>query len=362
MTRRLPLALAALACLLALPAPALAHGLHAAPGEGERSVLGYVSLGISHMNGGWDHLLFIAGIVVLAGTIKGAAKLISLFVAGHSLTLLVATLAGWQLNAAGVDVVIALSLVFIGWRVLRGRPARWAPTLAAIFAFGLVHGLGLSTRLQELDLPAGGALVARILAFNLGVEVGQLTALAVLVTVGYVVVDMLLADDLARGRRLAAGGLIATGLVAALGLSFLALQPDEPAPAAAAATAANANCTDGPCTPAAPPISVGEAHFHPDRAFYPPGKAPGNDELLQALAHNLIVVKYRADLPQAEQQALAQWAQEVPVGPVVVSGGTQMPFEVGAVTRERILTCPQANLKQLTAFRDRWLDGLLRRQ
>jgi len=77
------------------------------------------------MVGGWDHLLFIAGIVVLAGAALRAAKLISFFVLGHSTTLLVATLAGWRLNADAVDVAIAISVAYIGWRILRGRPEEW---------------------------------------------------------------------------------------------------------------------------------------------------------------------------------------------------------------------------------------------
>ncbi len=75
------------------------------------------------MVGGWDHLLFIAGVVLLAGQLFRAAKLVSLFVAGHSLTLLIATLAGWRFNPELVDVLIALSLAYIGWRILAGRPS-----------------------------------------------------------------------------------------------------------------------------------------------------------------------------------------------------------------------------------------------
>lgn len=98
MGRRLLLvfALGAIAAALLTPTPALAHGFH---GGAATSVADFLSLGIRHMLGGWDHLLFIAGIVVLARDATSAAKLISLFVAGHSTTLLVATLAGWQLNA-----------------------------------------------------------------------------------------------------------------------------------------------------------------------------------------------------------------------------------------------------------------------
>src|SRR5688572_22995103 len=100
----------ALLLALVLPATASAHALFGS-NDPDRPVIEYLTLGFAHMVGGWDHLLFITGVVLLAGNLKTAAKLVSLFVAGHSLTLLVATLAEWQLNATAVDVVIALSLV-----------------------------------------------------------------------------------------------------------------------------------------------------------------------------------------------------------------------------------------------------------
>src|SRR5215210_7617717 len=138
--------------LLAAPSAALAHGLDG-NADPNRPVVAYLWLGIRHMLGGWDHLLFIAAVVLLAGGLRPAAKLISLFVLGHSLTLLVGTLAGWQLDPNGVDVVIALSLVYVGAEGFRrGRRDRRIVG-AIVFAFGLVHGLGLSTRLQGLGLP-----------------------------------------------------------------------------------------------------------------------------------------------------------------------------------------------------------------
>src|SRR5215203_4024385 len=114
---------------LAAPSTALAHGIH---GEAE-TIPEFVRLGIRHMVGGWDHLLFILGIVFLAGQPLRAAKLVSLFVLGHSLTLLIATLAGWRANAGVVDVVIALSLAFVGWRIYAGRPRIWSGTQLAVF-------------------------------------------------------------------------------------------------------------------------------------------------------------------------------------------------------------------------------------
>src|SRR5215210_6652383 len=155
---------------LLLPETSIAHGLAGGYDPG-RAVLDYVWLGFWHMLAGWDHLLFIAGILLLAGSVKTAAKLISLFVLGHSITLLTATLAGWRLDPTLVDAVIALSLVYVGVQALRGRPENVRLMAAVDFGFGLVHGLGLSTRLQDLGLPDGG-LVIRVVLFNVGVEVG----------------------------------------------------------------------------------------------------------------------------------------------------------------------------------------------
>ena len=205
-----------LACL-ALPANASAHALFG-DHDPSRPLIEYLTIGFGHMVLGWDHLLFIAGVVLLAGSLKTAAKLITLFVAGHSLTLLVATLAEWKLNATAVDVVIALSLVYVGVQGWRGRPESLRVFGAVVFAFGLVHGLGLSTRLQDLGLPDDG-VVARVLLFNLGVELGQLAALTVIVVVG-----TFLARDLGERRDEIRGysffGIAVAGLVAAAIISF----------------------------------------------------------------------------------------------------------------------------------------------
>jgi hydrogenase/urease accessory protein HupE len=225
MSRRAHIALrtATLASLAVLTAPAsaLAHGLDA-DADPNRPVVDYLALGIRHMLGGWDHLLFIAGVVLLAGGLRTAAKLVSVFVAGHSLTLLIATLAGWQLNAELVDAVIALSLVYVGVLGLRrGRTGNDLQLVAAgVFAFVLVHGLGLSTRLQHLGLPEEG-LVERIVLFNVGVEIGQVSALAAMVGIGTLIARRL--PNPRELRRYTFGALTASGLLAAATLFPAAL-------------------------------------------------------------------------------------------------------------------------------------------
>jgi hydrogenase/urease accessory protein HupE len=211
---------AALAAIAALTAPevASAHALFA-DHDPNRPVAEYAWIGFWHMVGGWDHVLFALGVVLVARTPRSAAKLISLFVAGHSLTLLVATLVGWQLDAAVVDVVIALSLVYIGVLGLRGRPEQLTGVGVAVFAFGLAHGLGLATRLQDLGLPDSGVLI-RVLVFNIGVELGQLAALGLIIGIGTLIVRR--ARLGVRDARLAYVMLVASGLLAALTLSLQA--------------------------------------------------------------------------------------------------------------------------------------------
>jgi hypothetical protein len=120
---------------------------------------------------------------------------------------------GWRINPTLADVVIALSVVFVGVVGLVGRPKdnRWFA--AVVLGFGLVHGLGLSTRLQDLGLPVDtGAMLARVIAFNIGAELDQLVA----------VLGIFMLGDLLRTRiswskapRLTHGALVAAGLVAA---------------------------------------------------------------------------------------------------------------------------------------------------
>jgi hydrogenase/urease accessory protein HupE len=207
--------------MAATAAPASAHGIDRT-GHG---VSDFLKSGVTYMFLGWDHLLFVAGILLLAREIRRAAVLISTFAAGHSITLIIATLATWRVDATVVDIVIALSLVFVGVVGWRGPPRRWGWFTAAVFGFGLVHGLGLATRLQALYFPDGGVL-DRVIAFNVGVEIGQLLAILGIVVLGELLTHSgFLTERLtARAKiRLANGGLIAAGLVAAAILAVTGL-------------------------------------------------------------------------------------------------------------------------------------------
>ncbi len=145
----------------------------------------YIHLGAKHMVTGYDHLLFLLGVVFYLLRLRDVAVLVSLFALGHSVTLIVGVLADLRVSPYLVDAVIGLSVVYKGFDNLQGFSALLGERpdeRAAVFAFGLFHGLGLATKLRQLGLDDDG-LLANLLAFNLGVELGQFAALCVIVMV-----------------------------------------------------------------------------------------------------------------------------------------------------------------------------------
>jgi hypothetical protein len=144
-------------------------------------------LGAKHMVTGYDHLLFLVGVIFFLYRLKDVFLYVSLFTIGHSVTLLGGALGGVHANPYLVDAVIGVSVVYKAFENMGGFKALlWAPdTRAAVLAFGLVHGFGLATKLQEYSLSRNG-LVTNIVSFNGGVEIGQFLALtAVLIGLGF---------------------------------------------------------------------------------------------------------------------------------------------------------------------------------
>lgn len=181
-------------CLVLLASgAAAAHGvpdgdaLFIESGSGLR-LLPFLYLGAKHMVSGYDHLLFLFGVIFFLYRLREVALYVTLFAAGHSATLLLGVLGGLHVNAYLVDAVIGLSVVYKALDNLGAfqRLLGWQPdTRAAVLLFGLVHGFGLATKLQDLSLSREG-LVPNMLAFNAGVEVGQLLALAgILIAMGF---------------------------------------------------------------------------------------------------------------------------------------------------------------------------------
>ena len=143
-------------------------------------IIPYLYLGAKHMVTGYDHLLFLVGVVFFLRRLKDVLIYVTLFSLGHSTTLLLGVLAGIRVDPYAVDALIGFSVVYIvfdnlgGFRTLFGiQPnTRWA-----VLGFGLVHGFGLATKVQELNPPADG-LLPNIIGFNVGIELGQLLALS----------------------------------------------------------------------------------------------------------------------------------------------------------------------------------------
>ena len=175
--------------------------------------LRYFQIGITHMLTGYDHLAFVFGIVFFLTRFKDIIKYVTAFTLGHSITLVIATFMAIKINYFLIDAIIALSVVYIAFQNLDGFKKFFeskAPNmLAMIFGLGLIHGLGLSTRLQQLPLSYDRSdMLLNIISFNVGIEVGQIAALAVML---FVIAIMRKSSWFSRFSTLANVFLIALG-------------------------------------------------------------------------------------------------------------------------------------------------------
>ena len=179
--------------LLTAGATVLAHPMDGTNAGFVQSVDGpapgpFLYLGAKHMVTGYDHLLFLVGVIFFLYRLKDVLLYVSLFTLGHSLTLLVGVLGDVSVNAYAIDAIIGLSVVYKGFENVDGfeRVFHVKPNAKiAVLVFGLFHGLGLATKLQDFMVSDNG-VVANILSFNAGVEIGQFLALAaVLALLGY---------------------------------------------------------------------------------------------------------------------------------------------------------------------------------
>jgi hypothetical protein len=182
-----------LICGLVFPIPAGAHNVSQRDASFVQSNRGaaiapFLYLGAKHMVTGYDHLAFLVGVVFFLYRLKDIVQYVSLFTLGHSITLLAGVLGGIHANSYVVDAIIGFSVVYKAFDNMNGFPRLlgFAPnTKLAVWLFGLFHGFGLATKLQELDLAKNG-LVTNILSFNVGVEIGQVLALtAVLIGLSF---------------------------------------------------------------------------------------------------------------------------------------------------------------------------------
>ena len=145
----------------------------------------YLWLGAKHMVTGYDHLLFLVGVIFYLKSLRIIAVFVSLFALGHSITLISGVWLGLDVNPFLVDAIIGLSVAYKGFDNLQGFDKLFGDSpdqKLAVFIFGLFHGLGLATKLQDLGLAEDG-LLANLISFNLGVELGQLVALVAIVLI-----------------------------------------------------------------------------------------------------------------------------------------------------------------------------------
>jgi hypothetical protein len=143
------------------------------------AIAAFVYLGAKHMVTGYDHIAFLVGVIFFLYRLKGIVQYVSLFTLGHSITLLGGVLGGVHANPYVIDAIIGFSVVYKAFDNMDGfrRFLGFEPnTKVAVLIFGLFHGFGLATKLQELDLSKNG-LVTNIVSFNVGVEIGQVMAL-----------------------------------------------------------------------------------------------------------------------------------------------------------------------------------------
>jgi hydrogenase/urease accessory protein HupE len=153
--------------------------------EAQGSFSQYVVLGVEHIWLGFDHLLFVACLVWIAGRWRRVVTTVTGFTVGHSITLAAAALDLVTVPIRTVEVLIALSIVLLAVELARGRSdtITWRYPLAVSSGFGLLHGFGFAAVLKEVGLPQDGLLSA-LMAFNMGIELGQLAFVAALMAVG----------------------------------------------------------------------------------------------------------------------------------------------------------------------------------
>ena len=173
---------------LVLMSPALfAHGV----AEGDKGyiqeiygvhIIPFIYLGAKHMVTGYDHLLFLVGIIFFLYRLKDIGLYVSLFAIGHSITMLVGVYYNISMNAYIIDAIIGFSIVYKALDNL-GAYQRWfgyqPNTKIATLIFGLIHGFGLAVKIQEYEVPKDG-LLANLISFNIGVELGQFMALCII--------------------------------------------------------------------------------------------------------------------------------------------------------------------------------------
>ena len=180
-----PLAIAALLLIAITPSDVLAHGVAKGDKGYIQAIFGvhlipFAYLGAKHMVTGYDHLLFLLGVIFFLYRLKDIGLYVTLFAVGHSTTLLLGVLTGVSVSSYLIDAIIGLSVVYKALDNI-GAFRRWfgfqPDAKAATLIFGLFHGFGLATKILDFEMSPAG-MIPNLVAFNVGVELGQLLALS----------------------------------------------------------------------------------------------------------------------------------------------------------------------------------------
>ena len=184
------LLLVSLLCLVGAPSEVFAHTVAKGDKGYIQAIFGvhlipFAYLGAKHMVTGYDHLLFLLGVIFFLYRLKDIGLYVTLFAIGHSTTLLIGVLTGVSVSSYLIDAIIGLSVVYKALDNL-GAFQRWfgfqPNTQAATLIFGLFHGLGLATKILDFKMAPVG-MIPNLVAFNVGVEIGQLLALSAILVV-----------------------------------------------------------------------------------------------------------------------------------------------------------------------------------
>lgn len=353
-----PLVLAAITALLALTAsPATAHGVGG--DAGHRTILGFIPLGFEHMLLGWDHLLFVAGVLLISKDWLRAAKLISIFVLGHSTTLIIATLAGWRVNADVVDIIIGVSVIFVGLVGMFFPTVKWGPFAAIVFVFGLVHGLGLATRLQDAGLPEDGVLW-RVIAFNVGIEAGQLTAVMMMVVVAMLLTSFIKDAPEASMRKLGSVVVFAGGAAATAIVTYQSFTNDKTAEdltagqiAGDAVTVTSSSCVAGDRETPLPAVGG-----HTAKAFFEPTEEAPLGDFGHSVADGYVIVLYPGDMAADDVSELRSWVGSEAGAGVVAGAHPDDTEDVHVLTAQTQLTCGELEMDTLDEFKTTWFDSM----
>lgn len=265
---------------------------------------------------------------------------------GHSTTLIVATLAGWRVNPTAVDAAIGLSVLFVGIVGVCGRPKSWRWFYLVVLGFGLLHGVGLSTRLQDLGLPEDG-LLARVIAFNVGIEIGQLAAIGLMMGVGRVARTML---GRPRVQRAAFATLAVVGTASAATFAGLAAVDIMDGDGGTAVAPSTASCTEAKRTVG---FRLGGGG-HPEKEFFEPAETIPSTDFAHVIGDGYLVVTYAPTLPVAQLDELRSYVLQPHK---VVAGPTPDQTQpVRALNAFTMLTCDRFDLGAVRAFGTAWLN------